>query len=74
MATPDADSVALADTAVVADPQIAGAPLLPSGPSSSKNAKGKNIQVSAAVLDAARKGAGEVLRDLRTCVWTLLDR
>jgi Mg2+-importing ATPase len=68
MATPDADSVALADTAVVADPKIAGAPLLPSGPSSSKNAKGKNIQVSAAILDAARKSADEVLRDLRTAL------
>jgi P-type Mg2+ transporter len=68
MATPDADSVALADTAVVADPKIAGAPLLPSGPSSSKNAKGKNIQVSVAILDAARKSADEVLRDLRTAL------
>ena len=66
MAIPDADSVALADTAVVAAPQIAGAPLLPSESSISKNAKTKNIQVSAAVLDAARNGAEEVLRDLRT--------
>ena len=66
MATPEADSVALAEAAVVADAQIAGAPLLPSESSISKNAKTKNIQVSAAVLDAARKGAEELLRDLRS--------
>ena len=66
MATPDADSVALGDTAVVADPQVAGAPLLPSGPSIARNAKSKNIQVSPAVLDAAQKGGEEVLRELRT--------
>ncbi len=48
------------------DPKIVLPPAHPDEPSIPKNAKSKSIQVSPAVLDAARKGSEELLRDLRT--------
>jgi Mg2+-importing ATPase len=68
MIPPDADSTALAGAAGVAGPKVGPLPLQPPDPSSPKTApaKTKNIQVSPAVLDAARKEGEELLRDLRT--------
>ena len=66
MTTPDADSRALAGGAGMTGSTEVRPPLSPTEPSIPKNAKSKNIQVSPAVLDAARKGGEELLRDLRT--------
>ena len=60
MTTPEADSAAAANSIGASGANIAGPPVRP------PHAKTKNIQVSPAVLDAARKDAEELLRDLRT--------
>src|ERR1700730_15028769 len=66
MTTPGADSAAVAGGAAPAGSKVVGPPLRPAEPSIPTQAKGKNIQVSAAVLDAARKSSEEVLQALRT--------
>lgn len=69
MTTPDADRTTKTPAADAgkADPKAAPLPARPNGqpPIPSKN-KSQNIRVSPAVLDAARKGGEEVLRDLHT--------
>jgi len=62
MATPDADSMT---EAVVSSSPLAP-PAHPHDPRFATKAKTHNIQVSTAVLDAARKDGEELLRDLRT--------
>src|SRR6202022_4466336 len=66
MTTPGADSAALAGGAATAASKVAGPPLRPPEPSIPTKAKSKNIQVSPAVLDAARKSGEELLRALGT--------
>src|ERR1022692_1604300 len=66
MTTPDIGSTALAAGGDGARSRPAGPPLRPIEPSIPKKAKGKNIQVSPVVLDAARKGSEELLALLRT--------
>jgi Mg2+-importing ATPase len=66
MTTPGADSAAVAGGAATAASKIAGPPLRPPEPSIPTSAKSKNIQVSPAVLDAARKSGEELLRALGT--------
>jgi Mg2+-importing ATPase len=73
MTTPSADGIA---AAAVDDPAAASAGMRPAGPpiapqepaihKNAKNAKHENIQVAAAVLDAARKDGDAVCRDLGT--------
>jgi Mg2+-importing ATPase len=46
--------------------EVEGRPQKPAGPSTPRNAKGKNIQVSPAVLDAARMAGDELLLKLQT--------
>jgi Mg2+-importing ATPase len=46
--------------------EVEGRPHKPAGPSTPRNAKGKNIQVSPAVLDAARMAGDELLLKLQT--------
>src|SRR5579871_6907546 len=68
MTTPDPDRTA--ETLVIGsgavDPHLAGPPDRPRPPTVSTKAKNHNIQVSPAVLDAARKDGEALLRDLRT--------
>ena len=52
--------------APLTSPPEAATSVPPAEPSTPKNGKGKNIQVSPAVLDASRKDVEELLRDLRT--------
>jgi hypothetical protein len=66
MTTPDTGSAVLASGAGEFALEAAGQPLRPAEPQIPKNAKSKNIQVSPAVLDAARKSSEELLQDLRT--------
>ena len=66
MTTPDAGSTVMASGAGKSAPEISARPFGPVPPPPPKNAKNKNIQVSPAVLDAARKDGDELLRDLRT--------
>jgi len=66
MTTPNSGSTGLADGADKLAPDVAGQPLRPLEPPVPKDAKNKTIQVSPAVLDAARKSNEELLQDLRT--------
>ena len=66
MTTPDIGSTALAGGGDGAGSRVAELPLRPVEPSIPKKAKNKRIQVSPVVLDAARKGSEELLRQLRT--------
>jgi Mg2+-importing ATPase len=66
MPTPDADSTALAGGPGVADAKVVEPSPRAVQPSIPKDAKTKNIQISSAVLDAARKAGEELLRELRT--------
>lgn len=68
MTTPDADSTAEVPIAggSTASSGLAGPPVLPHHPPVSTKAKNHNIQVSPAVLGAARKDGEAVLQDLRT--------
>ena len=68
MTTPDADSAtgALLDDAGTSGSKPAAPPAHPTDPSSPTKSKKQNIRVSPAVLDAARKGGEQLLRDLRT--------
>jgi P-type Mg2+ transporter len=50
----------------VADAKVVAEPPLPAETPSSKHANGKGVQVSPAVLEAARKSGEELFRDLRT--------
>src|ERR1017187_6628953 len=65
MTTPDIGSTALAGRGDEAGSTVAEPPLRPVEPSVPKKKK-KSIQVSPAVLDAARKGGEELLLQLRT--------
>ena len=67
MTKPDADNTA--ETSVdagIAASKAAEPPVHPAEPRSPTNAEPKNIHVSPAVLDAARKDGDQLLRDLRT--------
>ena len=68
MATPDADREigALVDNAGTPGSRTAAPPSHPTEPSVPAKSKKQNIHVSPAVLDAARKDAEQLLRDLRT--------
>jgi len=66
MTTPNSGSTGLADGSDKLAPDVAGQPLRPLEPPVPKDAKNKTIQVSPAVLDAARKSNEELLQDLRT--------
>jgi P-type Mg2+ transporter len=68
MTTPDADSTAgaLVDDAGTASSKLAGPPARSNEPPIPTQTKNENIRVSPAVLDAARKDGGQLLRDLRT--------
>ena len=68
MTTPDADSTAeaLANSDGTVGSSLAVPPARPHQPPISTKGKNHNIQVSPAVLDAARKDGEELLRDLRT--------
>jgi len=66
MTTPDVGSTALAPSGGGAGSKVGEQPHPSISPSISKKAKSKNIQVSPAVLDAARKGGEELLLELRT--------
>jgi Mg2+-importing ATPase len=68
MATPDADREigALVDNAGTPGSRTAAPPSHPTEPSVPAKSKKHNIHVSSAVLDAARKDAEQLLRDLRT--------
>src|ERR1019366_1418863 len=68
MTTPDADSTgkALSKGGDTVGSSVAAPPPRPHDPPISTKAKTHNIQVSTAVLDAARKDGEELLRDLRT--------
>jgi len=68
MTTPDADSGAghlVGDTGP-AGSHVADSPGRPNDPPIPAKSKKQNIRVSPAVLDAARKGEDELVRDLRT--------
>jgi P-type Mg2+ transporter len=67
MTTPNTDNTAgpLVD-AGTAGSKLAGPPARPNEPPIPTKTKNQNIRVSPAVLDAARKGGEELLRDLRT--------
>ena len=62
----DAEALVSADGSK--NSSLAGQAAHPGQPPVPKNAKSKNIQVSPAVLDGARKGSEQLLRDLRTDV------
>jgi P-type Mg2+ transporter len=68
MTTPDADRVigALVDNTGTPGSRTAAPPSHPTEPSVPAKSKKQNIHVSPAVLDAARKDAEQLLRDLRT--------
>ena len=66
MTTPDAGSTALTGGANIASPKVVEPPLPSAKPSIPKDANSKHIQVSPALLDAARKSGEELLRDLQT--------
>jgi Mg2+-importing ATPase len=68
MTKPDAENTAeaLVEAAGIAGSKSAEPPVRPAALPSPTNAKTENIHVSPAVLDAARKDAEELLRDLRT--------
>jgi Mg2+-importing ATPase len=66
MTIPNADSTSLAGSVTAGSNVVGASPLLPPKTSIPKNVKAKSIQVSPAVLDAARKDGEEVLRNLRT--------
>ncbi len=63
MTTPQPNSADIASRPDKATSKPADPALRPAAP---KHTKSKNIQVSPAVLDAARKDAEDVLRELRT--------
>src|SRR5579863_4573079 len=68
MTTPDADRTAgaLVNDAGTAGATLVGPPALPNEPPIPTKTKNRNIRVSPAVLDAARKDAEHLLRDMRT--------
>jgi Mg2+-importing ATPase len=66
MAKPQTSSIAVAGETEGTGSKPAGPPLVPAKPPIPKKAKSKDIQVSPAVMDAARKSGEEVLRELRT--------
>src|SRR5260221_9605741 len=66
MTPPGAENTALAGGAGITDAQAVRPAPRPAEPSSPKSPKSKNIHVSPAVLDAARKDSEELLRALRT--------
>ena len=66
MTTPDIGSTARAGGGDGAGTKVAGPSLGPVEPSILKKARNKNIRVSPAVVDAARKNGDELLRELRT--------
>jgi P-type Mg2+ transporter len=68
MRTPDANSTAeaLVNTGGTLGSSLAGPPALPGQQSALPKAKKQNIQVSPAVLEAARKDGEELLKSLRT--------
>jgi P-type Mg2+ transporter len=66
MTTPDIGSTAPAGGGDGAGSKVPGPVLRPVEPSIPKDAKGKNIQVSPIVLDAARKNSEALLLQLRT--------
>jgi Mg2+-importing ATPase len=72
MTPPGADGAALAGDPGAAA-ALAGPPSHPPEPPGPKPAKTKSIQVSPAVLDAARKDADELLRALRTAAVGLTE-
>jgi Mg2+-importing ATPase len=62
----DAERIASASCTGSVGAEVEGRPQKPAGPSTPRNAKGKNIQVSPAVLDAARMAGDELLLKLQT--------
>jgi Mg2+-importing ATPase len=66
MTTPETDKGVLVNGAGASSPGLVAPPVHPLPVPIPPHAKNKNIQVSPAVLDAARKDGEEVLRDLRT--------
>jgi len=66
MTTMDGESAVVAGGGAGAASKLAEPPFRPAEPSIPKHAKSRNIQVSPAVLDAARKDGDELLRDLGT--------
>src|SRR5665213_3336930 len=68
MTTPEADNTpgALVEEAGTAGSKLAEPPAHSNEPPIPTKAKNQDIRVSPAVLDAARKGGEELLRDLRT--------
>ena len=62
----DAERIASASCTGSVGAEVEGRPHKPAGPSTPRNAKGKNIQVSPAVLDAARMAGDELLLKLQT--------
>ena len=68
MTKPDVDSIAPAIGVGTTSAPVVAPSLPPAQTPIPKSAKSKNIQVSPAVLDAARKDGDELLRNLRTAV------